>query len=112
MEGGDVVNVVVSTDVLARLALAPAADTVHYALVKAGMSPELVTRILEEDDTPQVGDWRAEQVLVLLRWHTGHSFDCSNETGVESYPADYLRGLPLIDVNADDDVATHMAAML
>ena len=103
-------NVVVSTEVLARLALAPAADTVHYALVKAGMSPELVTRILEEDDTPQVGDWRAEQVLVL----TSADVRCtvSHETGVDTYPTDYLRGLPLIDVNAHDDVAEHMAAML
>jgi hypothetical protein len=105
-------QVVVSTDVLARLALAPAADTVHYALVKAGMSPDLVTRILEEDDTPQVGDWRAEQVLVLRQWHTASTCAVSNETGVDYYPADYLRGLPLIDVNADDDVAEHMAAML
>jgi hypothetical protein len=104
-------QVVVSTDVLARLALAPAADTVHYALVKAGMSPELVDRILSGDDTPQVGDWRAEQVLVLKR--TG-VYGClvSNEDGIDPYPTDYLRGLPLIDVNANDDVVTHMAAML
>ena len=103
-------NVVVSTDVLARLALAPAADTVHYALVKAGMSPELVDRILSGDDTPQVGDWRAEQVLVLKRHR--NAYTVSHEAGVDRYPDDYLRGLPLIDVNADDDVATHMAAML
>ena len=103
-------NVVVSTHVLARLALAPAADTVHHALVKAGMSPDLVTRILEEDDTPQVGDWRAEQVLVLER--IGIGCVVSNEGGVETYPTSYLTDMPLIDVNADDDVATHMAAML
>jgi hypothetical protein len=36
----------------------------------------------------------------------------SHEAGVDRYPDDYLRGLPLIDVNATDDVATHMAAML
>ena len=106
-------QVVVSTDVLARLALAPAADTVHYALVKAGMSPELVDRILSGDDTPQVGDWRAEQVLVLRPASSSLSgFHVSHEMGVDYYPWDYLRGLPLIDVNADDDVATHMAAML
>jgi len=103
-------QVVVSTDVLARLALAPANHSVHNALMSAGMAPDLVTRILDGDDTPQVGDWRAEGVLVLTAcsggWH-----DCSHETGSDSYPDEYLRGLPLVDVGCDDDVATHMAAM-
>ena len=109
---GDVVNVVVSTDVLARLALAPANHSVHNALMSAGMAPDLVARILDGDDTPQVGDWRAERCLVLHKWHKASTCTVSHETGVDDYPIDYLRGLPLIDVNAGDDVATHMAAML
>ena len=104
-------NVVVSVDVLKRLAMAPQNVSINNALVQAGMAHDLVTRILEEDDTPQVGDWRAESVLVLER--NGHyGFFVSNEPGAEVYVTDYLRGLPLIDVNATDDVATHMAAML
>jgi hypothetical protein len=110
------VNVVVSTDVLARLALAPANHSVHNALMSAGMEPDLVARILDGDDTPQVGDWRAERCLVLTEAEeraAGHKWcDVSHETGVDNYPTDYLRGLPLIDVGCDDDVATHMAAML
>ena len=103
-------NVVVSVDVLKRLALAPANYSISNALVQAGMEPNLVTRILEGDDTPQVGDWRAERCLVLER--NGSACFVSNETGVGGYPVDYLRGLPLIAVGCDDDVATHMAAML
>jgi hypothetical protein len=106
------VNVVVSTDVLARLALAPANHSVHNALMSAGMAPDLVTRILDGDDTPQVGDWRAERCLVLTESPMGTTCTVSNEPGIEAYPVDYLRGLPLIDVGCDDDVAQHMAAML
>jgi hypothetical protein len=105
------VNVVVSVDVLKRLAMAPQNVSINNALVQAGMAPDLVTRILEDDDTPQVGDWRAEQVLVLTQ-STPESFECSHETGIDWYPTSYLRGLPLIDVGCDGDVAQHMAAML
>ena len=104
-------NVVVSVDVLKRLAMAPQNVSINNALVQAGMAPDLVTRILEDDDTPQVGDWRAEQVLVLVP-DGPRGFDCSHELGISHYPMAYLRGLPLIDVGCDDDVATHMAAML
>jgi hypothetical protein len=104
-------NVVVSVDVLKRLAMAPQNVSINNALVQAGMAHDLVTRILEEDDTPQVGDWRAEQVLVLTSGATAYC-QVSHEAGVSYYPWSYLAGLPLIDVNADDDVATHMAAML
>ena len=94
--------------------MAPQNVSINNALVQAGMAPDLVTRILEDDDTPQVGDWRAEQVLVLRQYshHGHHGFDCSHEIGIGYYPVDYLRGLPLIDVGCDDDVTTHMAAML
>ena len=105
-------NVVVSVDVLKRLAMAPQNVSINNALVQAGMAPDLVTRILEDDDTPQVGDWRAERCLVLRQWHTASTCTVSHETGVDHYPVDYLKGLPLIDVGCDDDVATHMAAML
>jgi hypothetical protein len=105
-------QVVVSTEVLARLALAPAADNVHHALVTAGMAPDLVHRILEEDDTPQVGDWRAERCLVLDHRAPGTRCTVSHETGVSHYPVDYLRGLPLVAVECYADVCEHKAAML
>jgi len=106
----------VDSEALVRLArMVPQTVGTYWAvLVAAGIPPGLADRAVKGDDSPRVGDWCAEPCLVLSD-PSGRAYptvDVSCETGLHTWPASYLRGLPLIDTDDLDSVWNHRAAML